>query len=469
MGNELDTLERGIRQSLESYKAPYDHADWLKLEKALDMAAVGTGSVATGVAGNALRNRLLGGSAIVLVALGLWYWLSADNSTDNTQIAGTEVSTNLTDNNTEANSEDYTSAAIAVADEEEEDTESNTAEENEVDNGGRAGNVKSVANKSSLGVTPSTANKVNADGTSKPEGTKSAPISTTAVTSGNDAAKSKSVAETPKANNDIDRSGIEDKTTAEELLPDASFVMDLYEVCEGGHVKFTANNKNAKEFYWRFSDGTKSTKEKNPVKMFDKNGKVKVTLRVTNSDGKTNKFSKEVTVKPSPVPEFEVRNNDLEITFVNQSFSADRYEWKFGDGTSSKQKSPVHEYPSRKTYMAVLTAHSDNGCSVSSSPVEIKVRRNFGQGVDAFEPNGDGFNDSWLPKGLEDLELEFTLKILNQAGKEIFRSSDRYSKWDGIDLNTGGLSPTGTYPWTLHIIGEDGTAEAYSGSLYLKR
>ncbi len=44
------------------------------------------------------------------------------------------------------------------------------------------------------------------------------------------------------------------------------------------------------------------------------------------------------------------------VTFVNASANADTYSWNFGDGGTSTEKDPVHEYAQAGAYMVTLTA-----------------------------------------------------------------------------------------------------------------
>lgn len=63
----------------------------------------------------------------------------------------------------------------------------------------------------------------------------------------------------------------------------------------------------------------------------------------------------------------------------------------------------------------------------------------------AFSPNGDGFNDYFLPKG-ENITF-FRLSIFNRWGEMIFTSDDQTIGWDG--RFEGKMSPKGAYFWKL--------------------
>lgn len=52
-----------------------------------------------------------------------------------------------------------------------------------------------------------------------------------------------------------------------------------------------------------------------------------------------------------------------EVFFTNHSFNADRYEWNFGDGTSSNEKNPVHIFTGSGSFEVELKAVSKSGFS----------------------------------------------------------------------------------------------------------
>lgn len=61
-----------------------------------------------------------------------------------------------------------------------------------------------------------------------------------------------------------------------------------------------------------------------------------------------------------PIAEFTtaatICSQTCTVSFVNQSVNATSYFWEFGDGTTSIEKNPKHEYLSNGTYSVRLTA-----------------------------------------------------------------------------------------------------------------
>jgi gliding motility-associated-like protein len=104
--------------------------------------------------------------------------------------------------------------------------------------------------------------------------------------------------------------------------------------------------------------------------------------------------------------------------------------------------------------------------------VNIIVKNDlFPQG---FSPNGDSYNNEFIIEGL-DPELNFVdLKIVNGAGTEVYKTSNRNGQtslsWDG--KNQKGIElPEGTYYYLLSLTSRDGKVKniTKSGFIVLKR
>lgn len=63
----------------------------------------------------------------------------------------------------------------------------------------------------------------------------------------------------------------------------------------------------------------------------------------------------------APVANFTFSANALTVSFTNTSENATSYKWEFGDGETSKEASPKHEYASAGTYTVKLTAANASG------------------------------------------------------------------------------------------------------------
>lgn len=76
----------------------------------------------------------------------------------------------------------------------------------------------------------------------------------------------------------------------------------------------------------------------------------------------------EGAVPPSASFSFEQSDADyLSYSFTNESINATSYEWDFGDGSTSTDESPSHEYEEADTYTVKLVAKNEAGLSADYS------------------------------------------------------------------------------------------------------
>jgi len=137
-------------------------------------------------------------------------------------------------------------------------------------------------------------------------------------------------------------------------------------------------------YFWDFGDGnTLSTGSGSVSNTYMFPGTYSVSLTVTNSFGCTNtlKLTNMVTVYPALVPSFFVDtaaicNLSQPILFHNTSSGAGSltYAWDFGDGTTSTQTNPIHQYSAKGLYNINLVVSNTFGCSSSiTNPAYINA------------------------------------------------------------------------------------------------
>lgn len=86
---------------------------------------------------------------------------------------------------------------------------------------------------------------------------------------------------------------------------------------------------------------------------------------------------------PGPLPvtptaefSFEVDDGGI-VKFTNESIDAKLFEWNFGDGTSSKEASPIHKYNTNSTFQVELTATNSDISSKVTKPVIVVLKASF--------------------------------------------------------------------------------------------
>ena len=117
---------------------------------------------------------------------------------------------------------------------------------------------------------------------------------------------------------------------------------------------------------WNFGDGDTST-EQNVVYTYTSAGTYSVSLTVTDANGLSNISTQSVTVTSvlvGPTANFTHSNSYLIIQFTDASQAGDgvinNWSWDFGNGSTSTEQNPVHEYATADTFIVSLTVMDAN-------------------------------------------------------------------------------------------------------------
>lgn len=135
--------------------------------------------------------------------------------------------------------------------------------------------------------------------------------------------------------------------------------------------------------------------------------------------------------------------NDL-ISFHDSSTNTISWAWDFNDGVTSVNQNPYHTYSDLGTYNVMMVATSPDGClDTAYTPINVV------EGLivpNVFTPNGDGFNDVF--KIRNSAVSEFTFRVFNRWGTQIYETTAPEIAWDG-KTQAGSPAPGGTYFYTL--------------------
>ncbi len=197
---------------------------------------------------------------------------------------------------------------------------------------------------------------------------------------------------------------------------------------------------------WDFGDG-KSSKEKNPIHIFEEVGAYTVSLTVKGPGGLSSKIvSDMVTVtEPAPVSDFTATPKSgqapLTVYFRDTSTGAvTSLLWDFGDDQTSTDRNPSHTYTKPGAYTVKLTVTGPGGSNTMTKARYIEVGYPAPQAEFTASPT----------RGLAPLEVVF-----NDASK------GKITSW----LWDFGDGATSTAPGPKHVYGKAGV---YSVSLTVK-
>lgn len=244
----------------------------------------------------------------------------------------------------------------------------------------------------------------------------------------------------------------------------------IIDVCANVEINFNGMATNATTYLWNFGDNTTST-QATPTHSYSQPGSYQVTLVVTNpaACNFADTLTTTVNIRPAPTVGFTVSPTIGELnkpfTFTNTSTGATAYKWEFGDGTTSAEENPVHEYKKTGTYEVCLTATNQFNCSAKTCKFIDALVRPLADLPSGFSPDGDGNNDVFRVRGYGIASMN--LKIFNRWGEQVFETSDQNIGWDGT--YKGKLQEMDVYAYVLVAEFVDGTHTKKQGNVTLLR
>lgn len=179
------------------------------------------------------------------------------------------------------------------------------------------------------------------------------------------------------------------------LEPVASFeTVQLPSDCATFTLDFTSTSTNDPDTYnWVFEGGSPATSSlANPSITYSVAGDFDVSLTVTNVHGThTLTLTDFVTVNDDPISSFTYTENGLMVSFLDGSADSDSHTWDFGDGNTSTEASPVHEYAVEGIYTVELLVSNECGTNTSTqiinnyTPVTANLSSNITSGCANLE------------------------------------------------------------------------------------
>ncbi len=149
-------------------------------------------------------------------------------------------------------------------------------------------------------------------------------------------------------------------------------IADIKDVCSIDSAKFvnksTIITGKITKYYWNFGDGAGiDSTHWSPNHLYTP-GTFDVMLVVVGPQGCTDTLRDEITVNPSAIADFTIKDVCLHqpSIFTDQSTGpVQTYNWVFGDGTIGTDASPSHTYATAKTYTVSLTVITAQNCKTT--------------------------------------------------------------------------------------------------------
>ncbi len=209
------------------------------------------------------------------------------------------------------------------------------------------------------------------------------------------------------------------------------------------------------KWLWTLPQGNSSSLQ-NPVAVFTDSGMFSISLVAYNSLGcMSDTAVKTITVYPKPTVKLGanvsvLQGNTIQLNPVYISGNQLSFVWSpdtYLD--SSTVLHPIVSPPgSIDSIQYKLTVSATGNCSASDS-FYVVVLKTPGIITNAFSPNGDGINDTWIIKNIENYP-NAKVEVYSRSGQLVFSSTgyNNSKAWDGT-LN-GKPLPIGTYYYIIN-------------------
>ncbi len=264
-------------------------------------------------------------------------------------------------------------------------------------------------------------------------------------------------------------------------VPIAEFTINEYG-CAPLTVQFSNQSQFATSYLWDFGDGGSSS-DATPLYTYSDFGDYLVQLTATGPGGQDIKAGGTVHVYQNPIAFFTVAPSVVflpnePIHCFNTSENAVSYVWDFGDGTTSNDVNPTHQYTQEGEFTIVLIVSTIHQCVDSFSIYKAVVAKSEGL-IDfpsAFSPSTSGPNDGHFLPGDYNNDVfhpvfigvdSYQFSIYNRWGELIFETSDPNIGWNGY--YRGELCKQDVYVWKAKGKFIDGKSFFKAGDVTLIR
>jgi gliding motility-associated-like protein len=251
-------------------------------------------------------------------------------------------------------------------------------------------------------------------------------------------------------------------TISLRVLPNplADFVFETSNGCGELTVQFINRSEDETQLVWDFGDGSPVVNSENPVHTYTTPGTYVVSLRAENPSG----CERVATANTPIVVDFPgsadytasvetgqpVYLPTAVVFFTSEAINAVSHFWNFGDGTTSTQENPQHEYLFPGQYTVTHLTTDPNGCSYTSRTVVVSVVAPSTTVSNVFTPNGDGSNDRWAPRVVAEPGTEVYVQVVDRWGNEVFQVNNLNESWNGL-LPNGQDAPEGVYFYVVKV------------------
>jgi len=270
--------------------------------------------------------------------------------------------------------------------------------------------------------------------------------------------------------------------TINPIPPVVDFTYDPASGCAPLTVNFTNLSQYAdpSTYQWEFGANQGRSNAVNPTYTYFEPGVYTVTLSASNITGQTAQEVKQLIIEvyDRPNASFAIKPRTVYIPGTkmytdNDSFNSTSWLWDFGDGTTSTDFEPIHEYRQEGIFDITLIAYNSEGCA-DTARLDAGVQAIKAAQIlipNAFTPNlngpgnASGQNDVFKPlmRGV----TEYQMMVFNRWGQLLFETDNIDQGWDGYFQ--GKLCQQDVYVYKINARSENGEKFTRTGDIHLIR
>jgi gliding motility-associated-like protein len=229
-------------------------------------------------------------------------------------------------------------------------------------------------------------------------------------------------------------------------------------------------------YTWLVPDGSTSAINAPTVQTcYSSPGTYTMQLEVKGTNGCVAKGNYSLQVYQKPIADFVFNptnptvNEDDVVTFKDATGYGSPNQWAWHFLTETKNtitkfgNEATYKYSEAGTYPISLVVTNNYGC-IDTVVKSIVVADDYGLFIpNAFTPNNDGVNDTFVPKGHG--IKSYTLVIFDRWGEQIYLTNQLEKGWDGY--YKGVLSKSDIYTWKINCVDVKNKSHELIGSLTL--
>lgn len=246
------------------------------------------------------------------------------------------------------------------------------------------------------------------------------------------------------------------------------------EGCEPVCIQFTNTTPSVTSVYWAFGDFGAAVNSPVATHCYEKAGKYTLNLITTDPKGCHSSLilPDYITVFPKPKADFvytpsQIDLNSPDVEFKNSSVDASQVTWVLDGLLLSKKQTVEHTFFDEGCYDLKLIASNDDLCSdTTDRQVCVNIGFNFYM-PDAFTPNGDKHNETFIPKGTDWKPDNYSFSIMDRWGLIVFKTSDPNAGWNGRMGSTDATDDI--YIWQVTVTDLYGYEHSFNGKVMLIR